>query len=309
MNEELSRIIEERSKNITISQYILKGIDYFKSRNVGYSSRLCDKISDLLLHEKALTFISSDEGSFFSLSNSEVNICKKDIRKNDYSTFIHEIIHAIHGIQYSWQIPSEYDDERKRIISNDNFIGKICNLMKYIIESKQRIIDQAIVKRRMQSNFSKINNYISIENNLNKDIKIINNNNVSLSELYLLSEQQNKDFESLVDNIEYGEVDQKFHVLSAMEGMIDSLLLGELREGYGNSCIYLRGYGHPKDYFTKNLKNSFIELIANFSVVTAYNDSALLEIMESILGNEIYGMLNSSLSKILDINDVEVKKR
>ena len=177
MNEELNRIIEEKSQNITISQYILKSIDYFKSRNIDYSNRLCDRIADLLLNEKDLVFTSSDEDSFFSLSDSEVNICKEDIRKNDYSTFIHEITHAIHGIRYSWQIPSEYDEERKKIISDDGFISKIRDLMKYIIESKQTIINQEIAKRQMQTNFSKINNYISIENNLNNEIKKISNIN------------------------------------------------------------------------------------------------------------------------------------
>ena len=319
MNGEINRIIKERSKNTTISQYILKSIDYFRSRNVGYSIRLCDKIADLLLQEKNLAFTSSDEGSYFSLSDREVSFDKKVIEKNRFSTFIHEITHAFHGIQYSWQIPSEYDEERKRIISNNDFISKIRDLMKYIIESKQRIINEAIARRRMRLNFSKTNNCISIENNLNneikiisninKDIKIINNKDVSLHEMFLLSEQLNKDFESLVDNIEYGEVDQKFHVLSAMEGMIDSLLLGELHKGYGNNCIYLQGYGHSKDYFTKDSKNSFIELIADFSVLTAYNDSMLLEIMKLILGNEIYEMLNSSLNALLDINDLIAKKR
>ena len=54
--------------------------------------------------------------------------------------------------------------------------------------------------------------------------------------------------------------------LDAMEGMIDSLLLGELHDGYDNNCIYLRGYGHSKDYFTKDPKNSFIELISGKTV-------------------------------------------
>ena len=345
MNIELDKMVKERCMNNIISQFILESIDYFKTRNMDYCSHLCDSITDLLLNKKNLVFTSVESGSFFSEKDSKINISGDKIIRSNYSTFIHEITHAIHYYLHSFKVPNDYEAARRRLVYDDNFMHKIRILMRYIIERKRLIIGKSIQNSPEQiiadaiaglneiigvdvdheqtdstvksdSNklaFSKKCNDISKENNLIYDFVIIGNIANDLSAMVSLSEQLDRDFELLIDNIgiQYGQSDsgQLFYVLSHMEGMIDSLLLGKLHEGYGNRHFYFRGYGHSKHYFMMSARRSYTELIASFSVLVAYNDPILLELMKLIIGNKMYNILNTSLIEILNYKFTDIKKR
>ena len=100
------------------------------------------------------------------------------------------------------------------------------------------------------------------------------------------------------------EVEQLFYVLNSMEDVIDSLLLGKLYDGYRSGCFFLRGPGHGKDYFLGNPNISYCELLTDFSVLYAYNDSMLLEIIKLVIGDEMYNLLNSSLRSMI-VSDID----
>ena len=174
VEEELNKIIEERCENRNIYQYILKCLEYFKSKSTIFYSYLCNSIFDLLSTYHNFKFVCADS-SYFSYSECELSIIQKDIEVGDYTTFIHEITHAIHGLQYSYNIPSEYEYLRNQLISNDNFMGLVYDLMRYIIQSKKAIIEQTIKKSQSSKGsitFEKINNELIIDaNKINKELK------------------------------------------------------------------------------------------------------------------------------------------
>ena len=334
--EELNKIIEERCENRNIYQYILKCLEYFKSRNTIFYSYLCNSIFDLLSTYQNFKFVCADSG-YFSSSECELTIIQKDIEVGDYTSFIHEITHAIHGLQYSYNVPSEYEYLRNQLISNDNFMGLVCDLMKYIIQSKKAIIEQTIEKSQSSKRsitFEKINKELIIDANkinneikndtdkINKNIKLTSNiynlfkmiDNITpsleIGSLMTINNQLNRQFESLIDNIGYTTfVGERFHVLTSMESMIDSILVGELFSGYKNDCFYIEGYGHKKEYFEKNPANSFKELIADYSVLIAYNDSTLIEMMGIVLGNEMSDLLRTSLNSMICKENTNYKSR
>ena len=321
MSEELIKLIQERSENEIISQYICDSINYFKARNQQYVEKLCDSIK-LLLDEKALLFKISDDGSRFYKDNQLtcVYIGRKSITRKDFTTFIHEITHAIHILLYAMMIPTEYEETRKRITSDAEFSDKMHILFRYIIESKKKFIE--LIKRisaTHYSGFSKYNNVASIVSNnnnitnkisnINNIIDIIDDADIDFSKIISTSRRLNQQFESLIDDIGYGysAVEQQFHVLSSIEGLLDSLLLGQLYEGYSSNNCYLRGFGHTKNYFMQDSENSYIELLAEYSVLVAYNDAELLEKIKEILGEEMYNILDSSLNSMFVDNSIDDK--
>jgi len=322
MDEELKKLIEERCENQIVSQYILNSMEYFKTKNLLFYNGLCDSMKNILLKYKQLTFKMTDNTSFFSEDEYEVGINKKAIEMCRYTTFIHEITHVIHGLGHSFHIPLEYETVRKKIISNDNFINMVRSIMKNIIQIKKAIIELISQRSKKQADFSKkinfiseetkINNSIFINLNFNNIIKEISNVDLNFSEMFSMVELINKQFESLIDDIRYREnstEEQLFHVLSSMEGIIDALLLGALCEGYSNECLYLKGIGHTKDYFEEDLEISYIELLADYSVLKAYNNTTLIEMIESTIGDEMCSMLNESLSSVLGNNNIDIKRK
>jgi len=336
IDEKLNKIIEERCENRNIYQYILKCLEYFKGRNITFYNYLCKCIFDLLSTYQNFKFVCVDF-SYFSSSKCELAICQKDIKVSDYTTFIHEITHAIHGLQHSYNIPSEYEFLRNQLTSNDNFMGSVCDLMRYIIQSKKAIIEQIMESCQLPKEsiaFEEINNILKIDENkinnvIKKDTNKINNNVKLISNIYnifkiidnitpsldigsliTINNQLNRQFESLIDNIGYTTfVGERFHVLSSMEGMIDSIIVGGLFSGYKDACFYLKGWGHEKEYFEKDPKNSFIELIADYAVLITYNDSTLIEMMEKILGKEMSELLRTTLNSMICKENSNYKRR
>ena len=67
--------------------------------------------------------------------------------------------------------------------------------------------------------------------------------------------------------------------------------------------------GHKKEYFEEDPANSFVELIADYSVLIAYNDSTLIEMMGIVLGNEMSDLLRTSLNSMICKENTNYKSR
>ena len=318
MDEELISLIKRSCNNQSLFEYIIKSINYFKGKNNDFCSNLCESIRTLLIKYPDLSFVVSDS-SYFLLKDREVSISEKAIKTNNYSTFIHEITHAIHGLLFAWDIPSDYESNREKRVGDYSYIVRVQDLMGLILDAKLKIIKKLNEKRREQIPFSKTNNLINIEEKVNNDIsfiyntideiKKINKEDMYVYQMYSISKEVSKRFEALIDDIKYQEVnddEQFFHVLTSIEGMMDSMLLGSLHEGFSSGCYYIKGWGHKRDYFANKPENSFVEIIADFAVITAYNDPLAFIMVELFAGTPIYNTLKTSLNKMVG-NDPNVK--
>ncbi len=316
------------SKNI--KEYISNCINYYSNRNREFCESLCSNIIILMCKYPNLKIICTDSG-YFSTNKKIISISKKDIEIGDYEVFIHEITHAIHGLEHSYYIPSEFEIIRNQRISNENFMSSVRDIMRYILKSKKEIIQNTIERNQLTlegNTYIKNNDLIYYNTNKTNNDLIYNNtyktnntnilfkkiDNISSStdieELITVSNQLNKQFELLIDIFEVGRcVDEKYHILSAMESMIDSLLCGKLYSGYISNYYYLQGFGHSREYFKKNSKNSYIELLADYACLIAYNDDILIGKMEQVLGVEMIDLLNTSLNSLYIENNTNHKKR
>ena len=258
MNEYLMVRIKEKSDRSRLSLYIIDSLNYVGKRKRAMFDLLCNGLTDLL-DNYGLNFKTVNETSYYSGKDNLIAINERDISHQNQAAFIHELTHAIHCSYYSYEVPDEYEETRESRVETGEFKETFRDLMKVIVEMKKYIYRQFSERHPIDigveckniiyyDKLNKIDNLTYIIDKKDDFYKKMDykENDIFINiygrdtyNFYKQSEELNKKFEEIVDNVRLGpneKPDQIFFVLTALEGMIDSLLLGNLLEGYHNNC-------------------------------------------------------------------------
>lgn len=333
MDAYLAKRIREKSDSERLSTYIINSLDFFMDKNKDMYDVLCNSLIELIDYHD-LKFITENRTSYFSSKKNIIGINTRDMTNMDCATFIHELTHAIHWLFLDFRAPEKYGAERESRVQNPEFKDALRDLMKVIVQMKRYIhkkfldshpIDVSVECKNIITynsiyKLDKDKYILDIKKDINKVIderkyvNVINKYGKEASDFLAEIERLNKKFEEVIDNIRLNrneKPDQLFFVLSSLEGVLDSLLLGSLFEGYHNDCLYVRGEGHEKSYFAQDSRLSFMELLADYTVIKTYNNPLIIKMVRNALGAELYTLLEEIWEGIMgrSFNNQETERR
>lgn len=324
MDAYLAKRIRDNSDNERLSEYIISSLDFYMDKNIDMYNSLCNSLIELI-DSYGLKFVTENRTSYFSSEKTIIGINSRNISNINSMVIIHELAHAIHWMYMNFSTPDNYGAERERRVQNLDFKDILRDIMKIIVQMKRYIhkkfedshpIDLSIECKNLITydsiyKIEKDKYIIDTKADIYKKIdkskynNVINKYGKETFEFFSEIERLNKKFEEVIDNVRLGrneKTDQLFFVLSSIEGMMDSLLMGSLLEGYYNDCLYVRGVGHEKSYFAQDSRLSFMELFADYTVIKAYNNPLILKITRNAIGDEIYALLEETWEGIMRRN-------
>ena len=324
MDAYLAKRIRDNSDNEHLSEYIISSLDFFMDKNIDMYNSLCNSLIELI-DNYGLKFVTENKTSYFSSENNTIGINRSNISNINCIVIVHELAHAIHWMYMNFSTPDNYESERKSRVQKPDFRNVLRDIMKIIVQMKhyihKKLVDRHPINLSVEcrnlivyDSIQKLENekyiiddktHIYKKIDENKYINVINKYGKEAFEFLSEIERLNKKFEEVIDNIRLGineKPDQMFFVLSSIEGMMDSLLMGSLLEGYHNDCLYVRGVGHKKSYFDQDSRLSFMELFADYTVIKAYNNPLILKMTRNAIGDEIYTLLEETWEGIMRRN-------
>lgn len=203
--------------------------------------------------EFKIEFSGSSNKSFYSCRENKIIISSKSFF--DDRTFLHEMAHALYFNKYGTKRPKNFDTIIENIRTDQDRLHNILSLVPFCREHLLELES----KRSM---ISKICNDISKDKN------------------------------------EKGTSDKKYDCLVALEDIIDAILKGSAYErgvviskDDNHSCTKLGKFsGHGEEYFSAE-DSVFNEILANYFSIAAI-DKKFLELVDSILGEELVDLLN-----------------
>lgn len=243
----------------------------------------------------------SEEGAYFSPATGAIN-CDSMV----VETLLHETGHALHYYLANNNVPREYEDVIKSIRDNPETLKKVEayankyhnikeNLediahqkynyffQKYFNADKTKEIEEFLTKSLIEKK-EEFNSLGLPEETLN----IILNNSFT-SEEYV-SHQKRIFIDEYIDSMLRSE----FGAFMAIGDILDAIYEGELHSRVlkNENGEFIKGTaGHGISYYY-NINNGFYEMIANFaSIVKSKDSSETLNLLKSIVGEELYNLL------------------
>lgn len=307
--DDLLNVIKQRCDSEAMFEYIEKSLFLIEQNNNSLFTLISKKLYEVLL--KYPTFkIVIDKETFVNIYEYFMAFTQKDISGGNYLIFVHEVTHLIHGIYGDYECPSEYNPKLINLQNSPLLGEKVINLMRKIIEEKQQYYN-GVVEGKIK-NGDKVSNEIlkKINNIKNRTYKIDNlkevkykdfKDGISLNLTFL--DQINSDLDFVFDNFSNRNIPPYYQTLTHLEGIIDSILMGKIKDGVKIESSLIRGYGHTKEYFSNNpFIYSFIELIADYVAIISFNDDKMIESIKNILGNDMVCLLDSYVYKYFGYN-------
>ncbi len=240
----------------------------------------------------------SDDDNYTRL-DKKICLSKKTILNHDIYTVIHEITHAIHDLMMYRDEPPLFENILEDIVNDSTFISRVVEFMRLVIDAKKKAIMSSVINGQIENGVSKIENNI-IKNLKNKDSNItkdiINYDNLSskngfnteFKELYQHNVTLNRQIEDLTDNYNIKE-GTRLNGYSAIEDMIDAVLLGKLYDGdiHLDGISINGGFGHGNNYYSSNNYKKFSEIFAEYMELMISPDREYyLQLVNHIFGNK-----------------------
>lgn len=285
-----------------------------------YIKELKNIISVKEKNKSSLVYLKEEDGSFFRSYSGTVHSDNIVV-----DTLMHETGHALHSYLSSEKIPKNYEEiikktrENKRVIENvERFAkeyNKIKNEIHKIVEQKYELFFESYFNEKRKKEISDFLNKSKQEKkeefkflNLSESILYTILENSFTSEEYI-NHQKRLFIQENSDAIFRSE----FGALMAIGDILDAIYEGELHSEVlknVNGEAIPPTAGHGISYYYDSPEKAFSEMIANFtSISKSKNSNNMLDLLKSIVGEELYNMLNNFYNdNIIKYKKIQKKK-